>query len=123
MGIHAQNKDRREVANTKQFIKAKVHSQSGKAGRFLEVEPSPRLFWNWIILDISGQEGTVTYNGVVSNRGCFQSFGKFLAHVGSRRSFWPSKICTRTVKAAFLKGLCPQCKYTIMSLGVTLGQK
>ena len=34
----------------------------------------------------------MTYSGVVSNGGCFQSFGGLLSQVG-RGSFWPCKVC------------------------------
>ena len=73
---------RRKVANTKQFIKVKVHSQGGRAGRFCEVESAPRLFWDWTLLGLSGLGGAVVYGGVVFNEGCFQSFGKFLPQFG-----------------------------------------
>ena len=57
MGIQARIKTAiREVASTKQFIKVKVHSQGWRAGRFWEVELAPRLFEDWILLGLSGQE-------------------------------------------------------------------
>ena len=54
-GICAQNKDsQKKVASTKQFIKVKVHSQGRRVGRFWKVEPTPRLFWDWVLLNLSG---------------------------------------------------------------------
>jgi len=37
---------RRKVASTKQFIKGKVHSPGGRAGRFQEVESALGCFGN-----------------------------------------------------------------------------
>ena len=51
MGICAQIMTTRgQVASTEQFIKTKVHSQGGRPGRFLKVEPTPGMFWGWIFL-------------------------------------------------------------------------
>ena len=58
-----------------QFVKAKVHSQGWRMGRFPEVEPAPRLFWIWILMGFSGMGRAGKYTGVVPNGGCFQSFG------------------------------------------------
>jgi len=54
---------RRRVASAKQFIKVKVHSQGGRAHRFLEIQLAPRLFWNWILLGLFGLGGAVTCRG------------------------------------------------------------
>ena len=35
-----------KVASTKQFIKEKIHSHSGRAGRFWKVEKAPALFFD-----------------------------------------------------------------------------
>ena len=48
------NTARRKVTRTKQFIKVKIHSQGGRASRFWEVAPASRLFWDWILLGLSG---------------------------------------------------------------------
>lgn len=60
---------------------------------------------------------------MVSDGGCFQSFGK-LPQV-ERGRLGPYKVCNRTIMAVFLHllGLLPQCKCIMMSLEVTLGQK
>lgn len=46
---------------------------------------------------------SVMYSVAVFNRGCFQSFGGLLPQTG-RGSFWPYKVCTRTIMAIFLHG-------------------
>lgn len=73
------------------FIKAKVHHEGGRAIRFSEVEPASRLFWDWVLLGLSGLRGAMTYSGVVSDGGCVQSFGEFLPQV-VRMSFDPARI-------------------------------
>lgn len=58
--IHAGVKTaRRKVVSTKHFIKAKVQSQGGRAGRLPTVEPDPRLSWDWILLVFSGLVGAM----------------------------------------------------------------
>lgn len=68
---------RRKVASTK-FIEAKVHSQGGGAGRFPERLGCFGIGYDWVI---SGLVGAGRNCGVVSNRGCFQSFGGLLPQV------------------------------------------
>ena len=46
VGIHGRIRTaRRKVASTEQFIKAEVHSQGERAGRFPEVEPAQGCLW------------------------------------------------------------------------------
>lgn len=118
VGIRAGiNTARRKVASTKQFIKVKLHSQGGRgAGSHRWNQPLGclglgiiRSFWTGRSCDIQW--------------GSLQSFGGFLPQAG-RGSFWPYKISTATVIAAFLHGVLHlQCKCIKMSLGVTLGER
>lgn len=69
------------------------------------------------IIGLSGVGGAGTYSRVVSDGGCFQSFGKLPSQFG-RGSFWLYKVCTRTIMAAVLHQvwLFLQCKCILMSL-------
>lgn len=51
----------------------------------------PRLFWDWILLGLSGLEGAVRYSGVVCNGDCLQSFGKLFPQIG-RGVFDPTRL-------------------------------
>lgn len=95
---------RRKVARLKQFIREKIHPRGGKTGRFCEVEPAPSCFGIGYLLHLSGLGGAERYSGVVSNGGCFQSFGG-TPPIGWQRSFWLHRVCTGTIMGAFLLGL------------------
>lgn len=56
-------------------------------GKFLKVEPGPRLFGHWILLSLSGLGGVVIYRGLASNGGASSLWGELLLHIG-RESFW-----------------------------------
>lgn len=92
----------RRVASTKQFINVEIHSQGGRA----------RLFWNWILLSLSGLGGTGGYSGVVSKVGCLQSFGNLLPQVG-RGSFDPIRFALKLSWQPFHIGRC--CTYNQMN--------
>ena len=51
---------------------------------FHEVELALTLFWDWIFLGLFEVGGPSTCSGLISNGGCFQSFGGLLPHVGKR---------------------------------------
>ena len=79
-------KAKRKVTSTKQFVKARVHSQGGRRGGLFEVEPALGCFGIGYLLCLSGLGGALSYHGVVSNGGCSQSFGELLPQIG-RGSF------------------------------------
>ena len=56
-------------------------------GKFLKVEPGPRLFGHWILLSLSGLGGVVIYRGLASNGGASSLWGELLLQIG-RESFW-----------------------------------
>lgn len=90
--LRSNDDTRRKIVSTKQCIKAKTHSQGGRVNRIWLMEPDPRIFWDWILLDLSGLGEALTYSGVVSNEGCLQSLGK-LPQVG-KGSFDPTRFVT-----------------------------
>ena len=119
MGICAPMKTaRRKAVSTKQCIKAKTHSQGGRANGIWLMEPDPRIFWDWILLGLSELGGAETCSGVVPTGGCLQATVGLLQGEDSD----PTKTCPGTSpfsKGWWGVGLDPQCN-CIMSLGVTL---
>lgn len=111
---------RRKEASTKQFIKDSTLSRwkSGQTQRGQQT-------WGYRSPIFFCEPGSWVMNRVVSNAGCFWSFGGLLPQVG-KGSFWPYKVYIWTVIIAFShvgEGLKPQCECIKMSLGVTLGQR
>lgn len=85
MGIHTGiRKARREVVST--LFKWKYSLKEGEWVGSVRWN-QPLDCFGMVLLVLSELRSVVTYSGVVSNGGCFQSFGKFFLHV--ERSFNP----------------------------------
>lgn len=85
---------RRKAASTNHLLNLKYTLKVGeRAG-------SRRGNWPYVVLGLavgcglSGLGGTLTTVGVVSNGGCFRSFGDLLPQVG-KGNFLSYKVCTR----------------------------
>ena len=59
------------------------HIIAGRAGGIPWGGAGP-LFWDWIFLGLFEVGGHSTCSGLISNGGCFQSFGGLLPQVGKR---------------------------------------
>ena len=82
-----------KVASTKQFIGDSTFSR----WRVGSPEVATALRWRGSFLLRARVLG---HGPVVSNGGCFQSYGELLPPVG-KGIFWPYKVCTWTVQAVF----------------------